>query len=185
MVTRYIQKGKRTKYSPYKEKRLWFYYLAILVERSTGLLKNELNVSQSEQRGTAAKQKTAVFVAINSTSDVCILKILKYTSRGISIRLASPVSPTMINEGKYLAMAFPRKYSWGKKGVPARSSPKLNFPGLDSGSPPIPESATSCMYVCMNGHTYGKSMDQPGKVASPACCQLNKQNEYFPVRVRA
>ena len=58
------------------------------------------------------------------------------------------MSPAMINEGKYLAMAFPRKCSWGKKGVPARSSPKQNYPGLDSGSPPIPVSATSCMYVC-------------------------------------
>ena len=42
-----------------------------------------------------------------------------------------------------------------------------------------------CMYVCMYGHTYSKSMDQPGKVASPARGQLNRKNEYFPVRVRA
>ena len=28
-------------------------------------------------------------------------------------------------------------------------------------------------------------MDQPGKVASPARGQLNRENEYFPVRVRA
>ena len=27
-------------------------------------------------------------------------------------------------------------------------------------------------------------MDQPGKVASPARGQLNRKNEYFPVRVR-
>ena len=26
-------------------------------------------------------------------------------------------------------------------------------------------------------------MDQPGKVANPACGQLNRENEYFPVRV--
>ena len=32
---------------------------------------------------------------------------------------------------------------------------------------------------------YSKSMDQPGKVASPARRQLNRKNEYFPVRVRA
>ena len=38
---------------------------------------------------------------------------------------------------------------------------------------------------CKYGHTYGKSMDQPGKVASPARGQLNRKNEYFPVRVRA
>ena len=39
--------------------------------------------------------------------------------------------------------------------------------------------------VCMYGHTYSKSMDQPGKVTSPARGQLNRKNEYFPVRVRA
>ena len=39
----------------------------------------------------------------------------------------------------------------------------------------------------MYGHTYSKSMDQPGKAASPARGQLNRKNdqEYFPVRVRA
>ena len=42
-----------------------------------------------------------------------------------------------------------------------------------------------CMYVCMYGHTYSKSMDQPGKVANPAIGQLNRKNEYFPVLVRA
>ena len=42
-----------------------------------------------------------------------------------------------------------------------------------------------CMYVCMYGHTYSKSIDQPGKVANPARGQLNRENEYFPVRVRA
>ena len=45
--------------------------------------------------------------------------------------------------------------------------------------------ATRRMYVCMYGHTYSKSMDQPGKVASPARGHLNRKNEYFPVRVRA
>ena len=34
------------------------------------------------------------------------------------------------------------------------------------------------------GHTYSKSMDQPGKVASAARGQLNRRNEYFPVHVR-
>ena len=37
------------------------------------------------------------------------------------------------------------------------------------------------MYV----HTYRKSMDQPDKVANPARGQLNRENEYFSVRVRA
>ena len=33
--------------------------------------------------------------------------------------------------------------------------------------------------------TYSKSTDQPGKVVNPACSQLNRENGYFPVRVRA
>ena len=37
----------------------------------------------------------------------------------------------------------------------------------------------------MYGHTYSKSMDQPGKVANPARDQLNRENEYFSVPVRA
>ena len=37
----------------------------------------------------------------------------------------------------------------------------------------------------MYGHTYSKGMDQPGKVANPARGQLIRENEYFPVRVRA
>ena len=39
--------------------------------------------------------------------------------------------------------------------------------------------------VIMYGHTYSKSMDQPGKVANPAPCQLNREDEFFPVPVRA
>ena len=42
-----------------------------------------------------------------------------------------------------------------------------------------------CMYVCMYGDTNSKSKDQPDKVASPARGQLNRKDEYFPVRVRA
>ena len=34
-------------------------------------------------------------------------------------------------------------------------------------------------------YTNSKSIDQPGKVANPARGQLNRKNEYFPVRVRA
>ena len=41
------------------------------------------------------------------------------------------------------------------------------------------------MYVCMYGHDIQQSMDQPGQVANPACGQLNRENEYFPVSVRA
>ena len=37
----------------------------------------------------------------------------------------------------------------------------------------------------MYGHTYSESMDQPSKVANPARGRLNRENEYFPVPVRA
>ena len=40
------------------------------------------------------------------------------------------------------------------------------------------------MYVCMFTHIV-KGMDQPGKVDNPARGQLNRENEYFPVRFRA
>ena len=33
--------------------------------------------------------------------------------------------------------------------------------------------------------TYSKSMYQSGKVANPAHGELNRENKYFPVRVRA
>ena len=41
--------------------------------------------------------------------------------------------------------------------------------------------------ILLYGHTYSKksSMDQPGKVANPARGQLIRENEYFPIRVRA
>ena len=35
-------------------------------------------------------------------------------------------------------------------------------------------------YICMYGYTYSKSMDQPGKAASPARGQLKRKNECFP-----
>ena len=44
------------------------------------------------------------------------------------------------------------------------------------------------MCVCMHVYmviTYSKGKDQPGKVANPARGQLNRESEYFPVRVRA
>ena len=33
--------------------------------------------------------------------------------------------------------------------------------------------------------THSKNMNQPGKAANPARGQRNRENEYFPVRVRA
>ena len=50
-------------------------------------------------------------------------------------------------------------------------------------TPKIPQ--THGIYIFMYGHTCSKSMDQPGKVANPARGPLNRENEYFPVRVRA
>ena len=41
------------------------------------------------------------------------------------------------------------------------------------------------MYVCIYGHTYSKSIDQPDKVDNPASGQLNRENECFLVAVRA
>ena len=38
---------------------------------------------------------------------------------------------------------------------------------------------------CVYGHHIEQSMDQPGKVANLAWGQLNRENEYFPVPVRA
>ena len=35
----------------------------------------------------------------------------------------------------------------------------------------------------MYGHTYSKSMDQPGKVVNPARGQLDRENKHFPVHV--
>ena len=40
-------------------------------------------------------------------------------------------------------------------------------------------------YMCDHTIHISKSMDQPGKVANPVCGQLNRENEYFPDRVRA
>ena len=37
----------------------------------------------------------------------------------------------------------------------------------------------------MYGHTFSKSMAQPGKVANPARGQLNRENEYSPVCPRS
>ena len=42
-----------------------------------------------------------------------------------------------------------------------------------------------CMYVCMYGHIYSKRKDQRRKVANPGRGQLNRENGYFPVPVRA
>ena len=51
---------------------------------------------------------------------------------------------------------------------------------------PYPLDPYSC-HVCYHTYIYiySKSMDQPGKVASPARGQLNRKKYYFPVRVRS
>ena len=43
---------------------------------------------------------------------------------------------------------------------------------------------TVCMYVCMYVW-FQLSMDQPGKVANPAHGQLNRENGFYSVPVRA
>ena len=44
----------------------------------------------------------------------------------------------------------------------------------------------SSSYITYSIATHiAKSMDQPGKVANPARGQLNRENKYFPIRVRA
>ena len=47
----------------------------------------------------------------------------------------------------------------------------------------VPIDGQSAIYnmMTMYGHTYSKSMDQPGKVTIPARGQLNRKNEYFPL----
>ena len=45
--------------------------------------------------------------------------------------------------------------------------------------------ARSLTQICMYGHTYSKGEDQPGKVVTPARGQLNRENDFFPVPVRA
>ena len=42
------------------------------------------------------------------------------------------------------------------------------------------DSPENCMVI-----TYGKSMDQLGRVANSARSQLSRENCFFPVRVRA
>ena len=41
------------------------------------------------------------------------------------------------------------------------------------------------MIMFGNHILYSKSKNQPGKVANPARGQLNEDNEYFPVPIRA
>ena len=41
------------------------------------------------------------------------------------------------------------------------------------------DTSTELVKYCRYGHTYGKSMDQRGKVANPARGQLNRENVFF------
>ena len=51
---------------------------------------------------------------------------------------------------------------------------------LTHGIPPEFRGGYVCMVITCN-----KSKDQPGKVANPARGQLNRENKYFPLPVRA
>ena len=59
-----------------------------------------------------------------------------------------------------------------------RGTPKTPLQPTISGRPVRP--GTVCMVI-----TYSKGKDQPGKVANPARGQLNRENQYFRVPVRA
>ena len=53
------------------------------------------------------------------------------------------------------------------------------------GLPPTLCMAAHICMLCMYVHHIQQSMDQPGKVANPARGQLNRENEYSSVPVRA
>ena len=106
-----------------------------------------------------------------------------YNSKHVASANASPVVP----------IGFSAPDSRGEKsskklGVTSQRTSDLDRPakyGLVKNGHFSARSMYVCMYVCMYGHTYSRSMDQPGKVANPAGGQLNRENGYFPVRVRA
>ena len=54
-----------------------------------------------------------------------------------------------------------------------------------SGGPLCPLLLLYLAQDSLYGHTYGKGMGQPAEVANPARGQLNRENEYSPVPVRA
>ena len=62
-------------------------------------------------------------------------------------------------------------------------------PDITSGISPHPfyplDRIACCLHGGGNASACSKSMDQPGKVANSARGQLNRENEYFAVRVRA
>ena len=61
----------------------------------------------------------------------------------------------------------------------------LNFYGTGNAGRNIILIRYICIYVCRYGHNVWQSIDQLGKVANPARCQLKRENRYFPVSVRA
>ena len=64
---------------------------------------------------------------------------------------------------------------------------KLNCEVFVGNIPPETQAPTLQVrrsYVCMV-ITYNKGKDQPDKIANPASGQLNRENDFFPVAVRA
>ena len=57
-------------------------------------------------------------------------------------------------------------------------------PSTNFYQPPESNPVKPYPYLCIV-ITYIKSIDQPGKVANPARSQLNRENQYISVRVRA
>ena len=93
-------------------------------------------------------------------------------------------------EGKwFFTCPYSRQRIWSRErgsAVPSRINllifiPRLNLVLTYGILPEFRGGVCACMYV----HTCSKSMDQPGMVANPARGQLNRENEYFPVSVRA
>ena len=82
---------------------------------------------------------------------------------------------------------------WSREAVPAVPSRvsllisifRLNLMLTYYGVPPEFRGGVRFYYICMYGRTYSKSNDKPGKVANPARDQLNRENGYFPVPIRA
>ena len=87
-------------------------------------------------------------------------------------------------------LALPVFDEWRRPSMLTTSLIRASLQQISQGPAPlwklwIQTSATPSMYVCMYGHTYRKIKDQPGEVGHSARGQLNRENKYFPVLVRA
>ena len=77
---------------------------------------------------------------------------------------------------------------WSQRGTKVNGSHRGDNPITVLLRPTGIQIATKNKKLCdsaSNGIVFSKSLDQPGKVANPARGQLNRENEYFLVLVRA